>query len=216
MHTGTFHLFTPSRPLLLGDNRSLVFAPYNTTYNPLMQHLKLAHLINGDVSNSAQQKWPENLWNKPHDLDIDQDGDDAYKLMEPDNFFPFAVPIRDIDDTDSSSGSNSNKDNSKSVSKRNKNIGPIPLPKDFQDAIIRKSSNVDELRELIKAPFTRNEGENSSPNANNKNGSTNNATGIENELEAAVQEKFREWLVSSGQIREVADLIALENKKVVE
>ena len=70
---------------------------------------------------------------------------------------------------------------------------------------------VDELRELIKAPLPNiNQEENSSPNANN---SENMNMVAENELEAAVQEKFREWLVSSGQIREVADLIGLERQK---
>ena len=213
----TFHLFTPCRPLLLGDNRSLIFAPYNTTYNPLIQHLKQARLIQSGSNNNSSTvvsnasslpiEWPENLWNKPHDLDIDQDGDDAYKLMEPEYFFPFAVPINDVvDDTMDTSNSN------KSKRKRNKNImGPVPLPKEFQDAIVKKSSNVDELRELIKAPLPNiNQEENSSPNANN---SENMNIVAENELEAAVQEKFREWLVSSGQIREVADLIGLERQK---
>ena len=45
------------------------------------------------------------------------------------------------------------------------------------------------------------------------NNSENMNIVAENELEAAVQEKFREWLVSSGQIREVADLIGLERQK---
>lgn len=49
----TFHLFTPCRPLLLGDNRSLIFAPYNTTYNPLIQHLKQARLIQSGSNNNS-------------------------------------------------------------------------------------------------------------------------------------------------------------------
>ena len=121
----------PCRPLLLGDNRSLFAHKY--TYNPLIQHFEQARLIQSGSNNNSSTvvsnasslpiEWPENLWNKPHDLDIDQDGDDI-KLMEPEYFFPFAVPINDVvDDTMDTSNSN------KSKRKRNKYNGPVPLPK---------------------------------------------------------------------------------------
>ena len=197
--TGTFHLFTPTRPLLLGDNRSLVFAPFNTSYVPMTEHLLRAKLLPESRGSSGQQDWPENRWNEPHDLDIQQDGDDAYKLMDPENFFPFAVPVNDLEED------NLIDDNKEGPQK---NITPIPLPQEFKKSLIKKSSNVDELRELIKSPLIK-QAENSSPNANKIGGDHANED-MENELEAAVQEKFREWLLSSGQLREIADLIGLE------
>ena len=125
--------------------------------------------------------------------------DDAYKLMEPENFFPFAVPVNDVEEDNLIDGNNKGP---------KKNITPIPLPQEFKESLIKKSSNVDELRELIKSPLIK-QAENSSPNAN-KIGSDVSNEDMENELEAAVQEKFREWLLSSGQLREIADLIGLE------
>ena len=121
-----------------------------------------------------------------------------YKLMDPENFFPFAVPVNDVEEDNLIDGNKGPK----------KNITPIPLPQEFKESLIKKSSNVDELRELIKSPLIK-QAENSSPNAN-KIGSDVSNEDMENELEAAVQEKFREWLLSSGQLREIADLIGLE------
>lgn len=165
---------------------------------PLTKHLARAKLIPERVDSSSQQEWPDNRWNEPHDLDIQQDGDDAYKLMDPENFFPFAVPVNSPEEDNLIDGNKGPK----------KNITPIPLPQQFKESLVKKSSNVDELRELIKSPLIK-QAENSSPNASNNDSDSANGN-MENELEAAVQEKFREWLLSSGQLREIADLIGLE------
>ena len=65
----------------------------------------------------------------------------------------------------------------------------------------KKMSNVNAIREMIKHP------------ANEQENSANNGTIIEGGdimIEQIVQKKFRDWLVNSGNVREIADLICLE------
>ena len=136
---------------------------------------------------SGQQDWPENRWNEPHDLDNILYGDDAYKLMDPgDCFSPFAVPVNDLEED------NLIDDNKEGPQK---NITPIPLPQEFQNHLSRKARLMSYVK-VFKSPLIK-QAENSSPNANKIGGDHANED-MENELEAAVQEKFREWLLSSG------------------
>lgn len=56
-HDCTFYLACEDQPMLLGDNRTLHVAPYNTNYCSLKNHLAQCHL---DIL--------DNRWNQPIDL----------------------------------------------------------------------------------------------------------------------------------------------------
>ena len=90
-----------------------------------------AKLLPESRGSSGQQDWPENRWNEPHDLDIQQDGDDA-QAYEPENF-SVAVPVNDVEEDNLIDGNNKGP---------KKNITPIPLPQEFKESLIKKSSNV--------------------------------------------------------------------------
>lgn len=174
----TFNIFTTNRPLLLGDNRGLVFGPYNTNYGMLEEHLKCANLREdtGIVNPGC--------WNSPLDINIAEGESSAFSLIRAEDFFPFSVPIKDGADGNQKRAANG-----------------IPLPSNFPAAIEKKMSNVNAIREMIKHP------------ANEQENSANNGTIIEGGdimIEQIVQKKFRDWLVNSGNVREIADLICLE------
>ena len=90
----TVHSYTPCSPVLLGDNRGLIFAPYSGFYHELPNHLKRTDL-------NTQDGLPlKNLWNSIINLDVDSSTEGSvstsastsYKLMDPNEFFSFEIP----------------------------------------------------------------------------------------------------------------------------
>ena len=53
----TVHIFTPSPPLLVGDNRTCQFAPYNTYYDGLREDLLVTGLAAAVVSENSQSPY---------------------------------------------------------------------------------------------------------------------------------------------------------------
>ena len=158
-------------PLLLGDNRSLLFAPYPTQYPGLEDHLKKTGML--------PRRSGADCWDRPVDLaNLSQN---SFKLLDPVDFMPFTIPcaLAGGDGT------------------ANADYGLQP-PKIYSDALQQKIDAVQQLRSLVRK----------------KNSEVSDGKGTST-LQAAVQKKFREWLRTSGNIRQVADLIALGQSQAV-
>jgi TBCC domain-containing protein 1 len=78
----TLHLLTMTPPILFPGNHSLIFAPYNTHYPLLEDHLTRAGL--NPLINS---------WDVPHSMVNEGGGVEPYTLMDPGNFYKLEVPF---------------------------------------------------------------------------------------------------------------------------
>lgn len=78
-----FHLLTATRPVLLPNNQDLTFAPYNTHYPLLEDHLEQAGLV------------PHvNVWDQPISLvGVGGEGG-AWCFMSPESFYKMDVPFK--------------------------------------------------------------------------------------------------------------------------
>ena len=184
----SFNLFTPLQPLLIGDNRSLEFGPYNTNYGLLLKHLSAAQLIKN--GNEDDVCFSDNIWKQPRDINTTNNHHVSFKLTPPAAFYPFAIPLGD------DSGS-------EMLCLPGKWSG-IPLPEEYASSLRTRANDVNETRNFIKSVAFEQE---------NEIAHANSTRGEVDKLEGVVQSAFRDWLVSSGQVREIADLIGLEKSQ---
>ena len=78
-----FHLLTATRPVLFPNNQDLTFAPYNTHYPLLGEHLERAGLV------------PHvNAWDHPISLVGGDGGRGAWCFMSPDSFYKMDIPFK--------------------------------------------------------------------------------------------------------------------------
>ncbi|XP_063790189.1 TBCC domain-containing protein 1 isoform X2 [Pseudophryne corroboree] len=83
----TFHVLTPTRPLLFSGNQGAVFAPFHTHYSMLEDHMGQTGLAT-----------VPNYWDRPQFLSAETDHQ-AWKLMSPREFYTFVVPFEIEGDT---------------------------------------------------------------------------------------------------------------------
>jgi len=177
-----FYLGTNQNPLVLGDNHKIQVAPYNTFYPRLD-----AHLSEVGVDPSV------NLWNvpitlgktDPHDPNLPTagaaDGElETASLLPPERFVPFVVPFRTPSTPSVSS------EQQQAVTRAN----PFVLPKAYLQALQQKTKTVETLRQTLKTAVLE----------ENK----------KKELTNVIQAHFKEWLLASGNIRQVYDLARLD------
>eukprot|EP00899_Mesostigma_viride_P002529 jgi/Mesvir1/12277/Mv00487-RA.1 len=131
----TFFLGVNRRPLLLGENRNLLCAPYNTYYAKLDAHLEKA-----GVDPSV------NLWNAPVALhargesDMDEDGvvDGVSRremtVMPTERFIPFIVPFRGMN----------------AAGEGQTRMNPFSLPSAFAHALEQKVRSVSQMKQAVK------------------------------------------------------------------
>ncbi|GJQ11130.1 hypothetical protein GpartN1_g2921.t1 [Galdieria partita] len=151
----TFYLCVNHEPALLGDNRGLRLAPFNAFYPCLEEHMT-----------SCGVSTVSNYWNEPFViLDSSYPPSTVSNILPPEQLCPFAVPVQNND----------------GVTKKN----PVPLPKEYLDAVDEKAKSVDCLRDLVRQQHEH------------------------VDLERTVQHYFREWLISTGNIRQIHDLVKL-------
>ena len=239
--------FTPSKPLLVGDNRSCQFAPYNTYYDGLQEDLLITALAavkvqsqeNDMTINSIsmpQMVLSKNMWKNPEDLTklgISQvvsqhtnvlsasssgssnPGSDTVRntssddmmqtpiLLPPSEFHILYVPVpssimceasmlKNIDGMNSvEDGTHSNLDKGGSDSPYCRfladviSISPLRPPSEYERQVLTKVEKVRSLQQAI--------------------GSLTVEQQIT--LEDDLNRMFRDWLVSSGNLRQVLDLV---------
>ncbi|CAH2306663.1 TBCC domain-containing 1 [Pelobates cultripes] len=84
----TFHVLTPTRPLLFSGNQGVVFAPYHTHYPMLEDHMGQTGLAT-----------LPNYWDRPLSLAVDNSDQKVWKLISPREFTTFVVPFEMEGDT---------------------------------------------------------------------------------------------------------------------
>ncbi|XP_043916620.1 TBCC domain-containing protein 1 isoform X2 [Protopterus annectens] len=84
----TFHTLTPTRPVILSGNENLTFAPFNTHYPTLEDHMAWTGLAT-----------VPNYWNHPMCLGTENSGEKLFHLLAPREFHIFTVPFEMEGDT---------------------------------------------------------------------------------------------------------------------
>ncbi|EIE26747.1 TBCC-domain-containing protein [Coccomyxa subellipsoidea C-169] len=209
-HDCVFYLGVNRPPLLLGDNRFLQMAPYNTQYERLPVHMAKAGV-------TAEP----NLWDRPVSLGREHrpatpDSDSAtsaagkarmpFTLLPPDKLLPLMVPFKGgpgplCGGAASSGGSRMSADVGSFVGLGDSGQGgsgplapsPFRLPAVYEEAKERKVSAVSDLRNAVKAASLDD--------------------GKKRELQAVIQSYFKDWLMTSGNMRQVYDLARMEREE---
>mmetsp|Transcript_534 Transcript_534/g.932 ORF Transcript_534/g.932 Transcript_534/m.932 type:complete len:955 (-) Transcript_534:131-2995(-) len=255
----THNIFTPSPPLLVGDNRNCQFAPYNTYYDGLREDLMATGLAAALVSPEYNipvsdplygpaLQCASNKWKQPVELaklsDLLQaqslvprassptpgaddkafskagSTDDTVKiptLVPASEFQVLFVPflseaakerraqMEAAAEEMTIHTSNSAEDNSSNIVGPKNGIGslychnladvlqlsPFRLPTEYERRAIVKADRIKSLQTIIQTDLT--------PEQQAK-------------LEEELNSGFRDWLVTSGNLRQVLDLVHLEKK----
>lgn len=117
----SFHLCTPTKPVILPGNEKLVLAPYHTYYPTLEEHLR------GPWGIPIEP----NLWNDPLVLASDrgEGSSPVYHELSPTDFFTFTIPFSMKGSTDGP---------------------PIPLPKKYEKALKDRERAINNWYQLVK------------------------------------------------------------------
>ncbi|GJP51269.1 hypothetical protein CLOM_g10442 [Closterium sp. NIES-68] len=214
-----FYLGCNSRPVILGDNHSLQIAPYNTFYPRLDYHLAKVGV------DPAVNKWDLPLALGSLDAAAAAGaagvgsaggaggsgssaagagttaaegegakeggavggaagaGLDSAILMPPEKFVPFVVPFRTQQEQTSGGGASP-------LLQQATRANPFALPKTYLIALQHKTKTVESLRQTLKTAVLD--------------------EGRKRELTNVIQAHFKEWLLTSGNIRQVYDLARLD------
>lgn len=100
----SFFITTNTRPVLIGSNFGLTFAPFNTYYPQLEQHLLIAgvnpklNYFDRPINMSTALYSTNDVERAPHAQHeyhaAPEHGSDAWVLLPPDSFFSFTVPVQ--------------------------------------------------------------------------------------------------------------------------
>ncbi|GBG27400.1 TBCC domain-containing protein 1 [Hondaea fermentalgiana] len=193
-----------ARPVLFGDCRGLELGPFNTFYPRLGRHLLQAGI-------DARVTFPTTDFPclKPIDITDQTAAGAAWTLLQPAEFAPFAVPFPDPGLHDAC------RDN------------PVGLPPAYAQSLFQKVDRVESLlRRLSTAYLTTDDNdldpgfedakESDSPTNESKSATSSSSassadtTSRKQQLERAFQDAFRDWLATSGNARQIIDLIKLQ------
>lgn len=241
----THYIFTPSPPLLVGDNRSCQFAPYNTYYDGLRQDLLSTglaaavlspeNIVIGDSVHGPALQCASNKWKQPMELaklaeflhvtSIPRSssptpgstemgglstGDDTIQtptLLPASDFQVLFVPLEseankqrkmqqeESGDEATSSSEEKTRDGGGVGSQYCHNLAnvlqlsPFRLPTEYERRALVKADRMKSLQQAIQTDLT--------PEQQVK-------------IEEEINRGFRDWLVTSGNLRQVLDLVHLE------
>eukprot|EP00741_Cyanophora_paradoxa_P015004 tig00020830_g14477.t1 len=174
---------TPAPPLTWGDSRSIFFGPFSTHYPALGGHMQRAGLEPQACAAG---------WRTPHVLDwpnllspcapgSDPASQRSVSLTSPDQFVEFVVPFKQ--DNVASSGD--------AAGAGTVSPGPTPAPApEYQEAVQQRTQAVKAVRQAVRDASLSHE--------------------QQSQLRSTILEHFREWLMASGNARQVVDLQRLE------
>lgn len=150
----TFHIMTPSRPLILSGNQTVTFAPFHTHYPMLEDHMARTGLAT-----------VPNYWDNP--MVVCREGTDTkvFRLLPPSEFYIFIIPFEMDGDTVEIPGG---------------------LPSAYQKALARREQKIHTWQKTVKeARLTKEQ---------------------RKQFQVLVEDKFYEWLVSTGHRQELDSL----------
>ncbi|CAN0120917.1 unnamed protein product, partial [Phaeothamnion confervicola] len=201
-----FSVFCASNPVLSGDNRTCQFAPYNTCYPRLTQHLRAAGLPTSSPP-------AVNLWNSP--VDVSTMGMPSFHVSQGAAAAAAASPVhRRPGSRGSGGGTAASRRVADMLSSGSALMppeqfytltvpvtcpddidprdveNPFALPSDYATVLREREAAMLELQAAIDAgslPLQQ-----------------------QRDVEEMVRDKFTEWLVTTGNLRQVLDLVNLE------
>ena len=234
------YIFTPSPPLLVGNNRNCQFAPYNTYYDGLREDLLATGLagavvsadnvvisdsVHGPALQCASNKWKQpvelnkicdvlKMHSMPKYADDHGTNEDAIQtptLVPASEFQVLFVPFESVsckqrrmqqeNDEMTMQSEDSNDNGNSSGPKLGSlfshcladvlQLSPFRLPTEYERRALVKVDRIRSLQQLIETDLT--------PQQQLK-------------LEEELNRGFRDWLVTSGNLRQVLDLVHLESK----
>ena len=181
----TFHLLTPSSPLVLGFNEDLTFAPYNTSYPELSRHLDLCNI--GTTTNR---------WNKPYVMGaVSAEAETmSWKLLDPADFLTLAIPFeKPSRECEIGGGGDASSSSLPTNSGRNLEI-PGGIPEEYKTALDAKVNRYLNLRERLTSE--ENQAEMTARQMN--------------DLDRVVRGRFLDWMMSNGCHKDLQALAKLE------
>eukprot|EP01025_Chloroclados_australasicus_P004780 TRINITY_DN11278_c0_g2_i6.p1 TRINITY_DN11278_c0_g2~~TRINITY_DN11278_c0_g2_i6.p1 ORF type:complete len:607 (+),score=36.83 TRINITY_DN11278_c0_g2_i6:265-2085(+) len=180
----TVYLGTEEKPVIIGDSRFLVFAPHNSPYEFLQRHV-----LRAQISTSAN-KWNQIHYTRRVAANGSRAGStrgqlESHSFLPSEKFLPFYVPFRGAEGPLAGGASS-----------RSKGLQPplFPLPGDFEKAMNKTLKTVEVIRERTKAARA--------------------SDARASELQATIQQHFREWMIMTGRIKQIQDLAKLERDKL--
>jgi TBCC domain-containing protein 1 len=187
-------LFTARSPVVLGDSRAVMFAPFNCAYAQHQRHLQQAQLLGAS-----------NCW----DCAVNIGSTRSFGLLPPAEFRTLVVPVvapaqagtspskqqqqQEKQPASAASASASAASASASASaaaavgQALSGSSPLALPEDYAAAVRTRMADIQGLRDEIKSASLE--------------------PAAQALLERAVQANFKEWLLSTGNVRQVLDLV---------
>eukprot|EP00238_Polyblepharides_amylifera_P012584 CAMPEP_0196586400 /NCGR_PEP_ID=MMETSP1081-20130531/54119_1 /TAXON_ID=36882 /ORGANISM="Pyramimonas amylifera, Strain CCMP720" /LENGTH=527 /DNA_ID=CAMNT_0041908267 /DNA_START=73 /DNA_END=1656 /DNA_ORIENTATION=- len=197
-HDSVFCIATSHPPLVHGDCRNLQLAPYNTYYEQLESHLRVAGIktapnywdapLNITAAPAAAVPARNGVELVPHSPDS---GKMVVSLLPPEKFLPFTVPFRSIIGGAPARGAEGEIDPTRRAIT---NTNPFTMPQAYASALQTKVAAVEELRRGVKEGGLD--------------------TNTKRDFQTVVQAHFKEWLVASGNMRQVYDLARMERGEV--
>ena len=183
-HDCTLYLATNTPPVFVGDNRNVVVAPFNTYYPSLRAHLEAV-----GVDPSVNRWDTVALLEEEGELvraEVGHAGPGAAQAavhaMPPNKFVPFIVPVVE----NGPGGAAANADASTQT-----HTNPFVLPPEYAAALEAKVRSVAQLRGAVKDAAL--------------------SDTRRRELQGVIQAHFKDWLLHSGNMRQVFDLARQEN-----
>lgn len=185
-HECTFHLGVEKPPAFLGENRGCHVAPYNTFYEQLERHLECAGLEAGACSR----------WDAP--VVLGGGGPGRVDELPAEKFSPFIVPFRGQPPNASFNSSSGGQGQGQGRVSPGGQVqvrpptqaNPFAVPPEYVRALDAKVKTVASLRSALRD------------------------AGLDErsrrELQATIQAFFKEWLMTSGSMRQVYDLARIE------
>ncbi len=179
------YLCTNRAPQIVGDNRGLVFAPYNAAYPNVAR----------DMAEIGVVPSP-NVWDAFYRPAYRSDRGSAdpdltpavATVLPPEKFIPFAVPVKTT--SRNSGGKTENRGGLFNV--------PLPLPPEYATGLAARKHEIDLVRREIctlDAVLASKAAETGKL--------VDAGRGI---LQSIVQDRFREWLFTSGNMRQISEL----------
>eukprot|EP00873_Tetraselmis_striata_P027424 jgi/Tetstr1/447688/TSEL_035046.t1 len=210
-HDCTFFLGVNRPPCLIGDSRFIQMAPYCTQYDALGGHMAsvgvvpsvnkwdqaitVAHTNHSGSStrlhapDSPKTAAAHTMFGNTDGMMI---GRSSWTLLPPNKLLPFVIPFKGAPGHLGGGGTGAPGSPPKAPTSAQA-PGPFPLPPAYEQALSTKVQGVADLRQAVKSAVLEEQ--------------------RKKELQAVIQAHFKEWLVNSGNMRQIYDLARLEREE---
>lgn len=239
------YLCTNRFPQIVGENRGLIFAPYNAAYGREEVEKYLA-AVGVDPKENVWDKFYRPAYKSLSPVDKnDPDLTSAVaSVLPPDQFLPFAIPVPSQKSINHSNGKDGKDKQAvlqdlqeRDASSRALFSVPLPLPPAYEEQLKKKCAEIANIRREIRALEKKNailglgvqqmditvddqdeaaskdvamSDGSGSPTKSEDDHQAPNVQIRKGVVQSLVQERFREWLNHSGRIRQINDLVRLD------